>query len=80
MDEKPSTSVKYILKSLPKTISRSKDYDVPLSNPFPLPKNYRADVAAALEVGQMTADTESAFFSTIASSIYIQIQEDANQR
>ena len=70
MDEKPSTSVKYILKSLPKTISRSKDYDVPLSNPFPLPKNYRADVAAALEVGQMTADTESAFFSAIASSIF----------
>ena len=70
MDEKPSTSAKYILKSLPTTISRSRDYDVPLPNPFPLAINYRADVAAALEAGHMTNDSESAFLSTIASSIF----------
>ena len=62
-DEVPSTSGssgKYVLKSLPKTISKNKDKDVPLPNPIPLPKNYRSDVTAALETGQMTHDTESA--------------------
>lgn len=66
----PSTSGKFVLKCLPKSISRSNDRDVPLPSPFPLPKNYRADVAAALEIGQMTTDTESAFFSSIASAIF----------
>ena len=47
--EKPTTSAKFILKKLPKTISRSNDRDVSLPSPFPLPQNYRADVAAALE-------------------------------
>lgn len=70
MDEKPTTSAKFILQKLPKTISRSNDRDVPLPSPFPLPQNYRADVAAALEAGQMTADTEKAFFSSIASAIF----------
>ena len=41
-----------------------------MPNPFPLPKNYRADVAAVLEAGQMTTDTESAFFSSLASAIF----------
>lgn len=68
--EKPTTSPKYILKSLPKTISRSNDRDVQLPSPFPLPKNYRADVAAAFEAGQMTTDTESAFYSSIAAAIF----------
>ena len=70
MDEKPTTSAKFILQKLPKTISRSNDRDVPLPSPFPLPQNYRADVAAALEADQMTADTEKAFFSSIASAIF----------
>ena len=68
--EKPTTSAKFILKKLPKTISRSNDRDVSLPSPFPLPQNYRADVAAALEAGQMTTDTEKAFFSSIASAIF----------
>ena len=68
--EKPTTSAKYILKTLPKTISKTNDRDVPLPSPFPLPQNYRADVAAALEAGQMTTDTEKAFFSSIASAIF----------
>ena len=59
-----------MLKSLPKTISKNKDQDVPLPNPFPLPKNYRSDVTAALETGQMTHETESAFLSAVASSIF----------
>lgn len=50
----PSTSRKYVLKLLPKTISKSKDQDVPLPNPFPLPRNHRPDVEAALETGQIT--------------------------
>ena len=68
--EKPTTSAKYILKTFPKTISKTNDRDVPLPSPFPLPQNYRADVAAALEAGQMTTDTEKAFFSSIASAIF----------
>jgi len=59
-----------VLKSLPKTISKNKDQDVPLPNPFSLPKNYRSDVTAALETGQMTHETESAFLSAVASSIF----------
>ena len=62
-------STKFILQKLLKSIPRSNDRDVPLPSPFPLPQNYRAEVAAALEVGQMTADTEKAFFSSIASAI-----------
>ena len=58
-----------MLKSLPKTISKNKDHDIPLPNPFPLPKNYRSDVTAALETGQMTHETESAFLLAVASSI-----------
>ena len=70
--EKPTTSAKFILKKLPKTIkfSRSNDRDVLLPSPFPLPQYYRADVAAALVAGQMTTDTEKAFFSSIASAIF----------
>ena len=70
MDEKPTTSAKFILQKLPKIISKSNDRDVPLPSPFPLSQNYRADVAAALEAGQMTADTEKAFFSLITSAIF----------
>ena len=60
----------YVLKSLPKTISKSKDQDVPLPNPFPLPRNYRSDVTAALEIGQMNYETESAFLSAVGASIF----------
>ena len=67
--EKPTTSAKFILQTLPKTISKTNDHDVPLPSPFALRQNYRADVAAALEAGQMTSDTEKAFFSSIASAI-----------
>lgn len=65
-----SSAGKYVLKSLPKTISKRKDMDGPLSVLFPMPKNYRLDVAAALEAGQMTSETEKAFLSAIASSIF----------
>ena len=63
MEIRATTSAKFIFQKLPKTISRSNDCDVPLPSPFLLPQNYRADVAAALEAGQMTADTEKAFNS-----------------
>ena len=72
-DETVSTSGhsgKYVLKSLPKTFLKNKDHDIPLPNPFPLPKNYRSDVTAALETGQMTHETENALLSAVASSIF----------
>ena len=59
-----------MLKLLPKTISKSKDQDVPLPNPFPLPRNHRPDVETGLETGHMTYETESAFLSAVASSIF----------
>ena len=51
---------------LPKTISRNNDRNFPLPSPFPLPENYRADVAAALEADQISAD----FFLSILSAVF----------
>ena len=67
---KPSTSTKYVLKVLPKAIHKTKDQESPLPNPFELPKNFRPDVAAALETRQMNRETTTAFISTVASSIF----------
>lgn len=55
---------------LPKTIRKNKDQESPLPNPFELPKNFRPDVAAALETGQMNRETTKAFISTVASCIF----------
>jgi len=68
--DEPTTSAKYFLKSLPIAIGKAKDQDVPLPNPFPLPKNFRSDVAAALATGRMTSETDRQFLSDIASSIF----------
>ena len=59
-----------MLKALPKTIHKNKDQESPLPNPFVLPKNFRPDVAAALETEQMTRETTTAFTSTVASCIF----------
>ena len=49
---------------------RKTDNDsVPLSDPFPLPKHYRADVETALKLGKMTKETRSAFLSSVAGSM-----------
>ena len=68
--DQPMTSTKYVLKSLPIAIGKAKDQDVPLPNPFPLPKNFRSDVAAALATCRMTSETDRQFLSDIASSIF----------
>ena len=62
MDKHQPRQQNLFCKNFQKRISRSNDHDVPLPNPFPLPQNYRADVAAALEASQITADTKKAFF------------------
>lgn len=38
---------------------------VPLSNLFPLPKNYRSDVAAALNAGSMTKKQKELFLAQL---------------
>ena len=65
-----STSCKYALKALPKSISKTAEDSVPLPDPFILPKNFRPDVTAALESGKMNKEANKAFLSTIASSMF----------
>ena len=61
---------KLVLKALPKTTCKNKDQESSLPNQFELPKNFRLDVAAALETGQMTRETTTAFTYTVASCIF----------
>ena len=63
-------SSKYCLKSLPKSVVKSPEDNVPLPDPFTLPKNYRPDVASALSTGKMTMETTRAFLSTVASAMF----------
>ena len=63
-------------KSLPVKAKRpkfvkTKDDAIPLPNPFPLPKHYRADVEVALANGKMTKTTTSSFFSSVASAMLV---------
>ncbi len=48
---------------------KTEDDDIPLPDPFPIPKNYRMDVDISLKSGKMNRQTKSAFFSSIASAI-----------
>lgn len=50
---------------------KSEDDLIPLPNPFPLPKHFRADVEAALANKKMTMETTAAFYSAIASSMLV---------
>ena len=43
----PSTSTKYVLKALPKTIRKNKDQESPLPNPFKLPKKFIRETTTA---------------------------------
>ena len=46
-----------------------RDHDTPLPNTFVLPKNFRPDVRAALESGNVTLETTKSFLSTVASAM-----------
>ena len=54
-----------------KKVIKTADDHIPLPNPFPLPKHYRADVEVALDKKEMTAETTSAFLSSIASAMLV---------
>ena len=51
-------------------VKKSEEDRIPLPDPFPLPKNYKADVEIALKTTRMTAETRSSFLSAVASSMY----------
>lgn len=69
-EEIASTSTKACIFSLKKRkIPKNEDDSVPLPDPFPLPKHYRADVEAALNSGKMTTETRSSFLSSVASAM-----------
>ena len=48
---------------------KSEDDNIPLPDPFPLPKNYRSDVEIALKSGELTQETRSTFLSAVASAM-----------
>lgn len=62
-------TVSAFTKETKKRFLKTEDDDVPLPDPFPLPKHYRMDVETALKSGKMNRQTRSAFFSSIASAI-----------
>ena len=71
--EAPKKS-KFVLKNLPNSIvkkpTKTEDDKVPLPDPFILPKNYTPDVVSALKLGKMTLQTNKAFLSAVASSMF----------
>ena len=50
---------------------KTEDDAIPLPNPFPLPKHYRADVEVALANGKMTKTTTCSFLSSVASAMLV---------
>ena len=50
---------------------KTEDDAIPLPDPFPLPKHYRADVEVALASGKMTKETMSAFLSAVAAAMLV---------
>ena len=52
-------------------VQKSSEDKIPLPEPFPLPKHYRSDVETTLETGKMTAETTSAFITSIKGAILV---------
>ena len=48
---------------------KTDDDATPLPDPFPLPKNFRSDIEAALRSGNMTRETKKGFHSAVAASM-----------
>ena len=64
-------SNQYVLKEVPKSVvCKTEDDAIPLPDPFPLPKHYRADVEPALKSGNMTEDTTRELLSCVATSMF----------
>ena len=57
-------------KERKKRFQKTDDDAVPLPDPFPLPKNYKADVEVALKNGKMTIETKKRFFSAVAAAMF----------
>ena len=51
-------------------LNKSKEDNIPLPDPFELPKNFRPDVASALASGKMTLETNRFFLSTVAGAMF----------
>ncbi len=62
-----TTTVK---QELLKRFTKTEDDCVPLPDPFPLPKNYRSDVASGLESRALNMEGKKNFFSAIAASMF----------
>ena len=50
-------------------IIKSADDAIPLPDPFPLPKHFRADVEVALKTEKMSSESRKSFISAIASAM-----------
>uniref|UniRef100_A0A1X7UQ92 Uncharacterized protein n=1 Tax=Amphimedon queenslandica TaxID=400682 RepID=A0A1X7UQ92_AMPQE len=53
-----------------KKINKTEDDSIPLPDPFPLPKHYRAEVEKALKLKQMSVSNMRHFLSFIASAVF----------
>ncbi|XP_019849792.1 PREDICTED: uncharacterized protein LOC109580733 [Amphimedon queenslandica] len=51
-------------------VQKTDDDNIPLADPFPLPKRYRPEVEKALKEGKMRMSTRSLFLSAVASAIF----------
>ena len=52
-------------------VQKSSEDKIPLPEPFLLPKHYQSDVETTLETGKMTAETTSAFITSIKGAILV---------
>ena len=71
---KKTKESKFVVKK--SMISKTEDENIPLPDPFELPKNFRPDVASALKLGKMTLSTNRAFLSSIASAMFVYKSSD----
>ena len=67
-DEKSSSSTSSGKRR--SNVVKSEDDKIALPDPFPLPRNYKANVESALKAGKLTSETRSAFLSSVASAMY----------
>ena len=55
---------------LKKRYQKTEDDEIPLPDPFPLPKNYKASIEVALKSGQMALETKRQFLSSVAAAMF----------
>lgn len=49
---------------------KTEEDNIPLPDPFPLPKNFRKDIETALKLGKINQQTKAAFYSAVGSTIF----------